>query len=192
MFRYISLHIIIVENVEYHYTHGAIHQVTVGGAVEPFAFSLSDEGAVPSTGLLAGQTSGIVHIDSDVPNMMDMQHMGGASSYAPGLFVDTLPDGLSDDLSLRMKYWSVVDKLPSVKDTLFADGGCYENILVSSMLQRRVEKLVLFFNSHLPLQPASSWNVDTEPFTGDEVTGKYHVFMQFRFHAFTHTYKYSI
>ncbi len=31
------------------------------------------------------------------------------------------------------------------------------------MLQRRVEKLVLFYNVHVPLQPASQWNVREDP-----------------------------
>lgn len=49
------------------------------------------------------------------------------------------------------------------RDTLFADGGCYENLLVTSMLQRRVEKIVLFFNVHQPLQPAANWDVINDP-----------------------------
>lgn len=144
--------------------------MTVGGAVEPFAFSLSDAGAVPPAGL-GDEPSGTLRVPS-FEHPMDIAHMGGSSSYAVGLFVDTLPSGLSDDLSLRMKYWSSVDDVPTAKDTLFSDGGTYENVLLSSLLQRRVEKVVLFYNSHLPLQSSSSWNVYEDEYTGDQVTGK--------------------
>jgi hypothetical protein len=62
-----------------------------------------------------------------------------------------------------MNYWSPAEERPSEKDTLFADGGCYENLLVSSMLQRRVEKIVLFYNVHTTLQPALTWDVANDP-----------------------------
>jgi hypothetical protein len=156
--------------VDYHYKHGLTHHVPVGGLLEPFAFSLSED-ADPRKGLEPGQTSALLQVPG-VRHSMDVAHMGGASSYAIGMFMDTLPAGVTDDWSLRMKYWSPTDSKPSTKDTLFADGGCYENIPVSSFLQRRVEKMVLFFNSHTPIQPASSWDVYKDEYTGEQITGE--------------------
>lgn len=60
-------------------------------------------------------------------------------------------------------YWSPVDVHPKAKDTLFCDGGSFENIMLPSMLQRRVHKIVLFFNSVTPLQPSTNWDVTSEP-----------------------------
>jgi hypothetical protein len=60
-------------------------------------------------------------------------------------------------------YWSPADRHPKAKDTLFCDGGSYENIMLPSMLQRGVRKIVLFFNSVTPLKPSSDWDVLSEP-----------------------------
>lgn len=161
---------ICAETVDYHYKHGLTHSISVGGIVEPFAFSLSDPGSTPSRGL-GDATSGSLLVPA-VGHPMDVSHMGGSSSYAIGLFMDSLPAGVTDDWSLRMRYWSPVDARPQGRDTLFADGGCFENIPVSSFLQRRVEKMVLFFNSHAPLQPTSSWDAYNDEYTGEQVTGQ--------------------
>ncbi|CAE7663063.1 unnamed protein product, partial [Symbiodinium microadriaticum] len=112
--------------VEYHYKHGLKHTVSVGGLVEPFAFSMSDEKDTPLTGLQSDEASAYLKVPP-VEHNIDLAHMGGSSSYAIGMFLDTLPSGITDDWSLKMKYWSPTDRLPSAKDTLFADGGCYEN-----------------------------------------------------------------
>ena len=157
--------------VEYHYKHGLKHTVSVGGLVEPFAVSLFDNDTAPLRGLPSDEPFAYLKVPP-VQHGMDVAHMGGSSSYAIGMFMDTLPAGVTDDWSLTLKYWSPTDRLPSAKDTLFADGGCSENIPVSSYLQRRVQKMVLFFNSHTPLQPASSWDVSQDEYTGEQVTGE--------------------
>lgn len=152
-------------DVEYDYTHGLTHTVRVGGAVESFAFSRSLDRHEPSrSGLSPDETAAGVLVPSvSRENTLDVAHMGGASSFAIGAFMDTLPYHIPTNTSLHMSYWAPADPHPIAQDTLFADGGCYENILVTSMLQRRVEKLVLFFNVHQVLQPASKWNVYEDP-----------------------------
>ena len=148
-------------HVDYHYAHGLKHTLTVGGAVEPYAFTRSSPGA--STGLNSGQTSGVVSVPaSPTSDTVDIAHIGAASSFAPGAFMDTLPLTIPENASLKFNYWSPTDSAPKTEETFFADGGCYENLLVTSMLQRRVEKIVLFYNVHTTLQPAESWNVHTD------------------------------
>jgi len=155
-------------SVDYHYHLGLKHSITVGGAVEPFAYSLYDSDAVPREGL-NGNTEGYQQVPAfDKP--LDLAHAGGASSYAIGMFMDSLPEKLRTNMDYSMMYWSPADKKPKSQETLFADGGCLENILVSSMLQRRVQRIVLFFNSNTPLQPASSWDVYKDDYTGKQVT----------------------
>jgi hypothetical protein len=136
----------------------------VGGAVEPFAYSR--HGHAPANGLATGQLSDILSVPSSeaaFSDTLDPAHMAGASGFAIGAFMDTLPLGIPANTSLHMNYWSPADAAPMERDTLFADGGCYENLLVTSMLQRRVEKMVLFFNVHQPLQPAANWDVVNDP-----------------------------
>lgn len=60
---------------------------------------------------------------------------------------------------MQFDYWSPSDLIPSGIETYFGDGGSYENIPLISFLQRRVEKIVLFFNSETTLQPADKWDV---------------------------------
>lgn len=156
------------KEVHYKYHHGLSHTKTMGGVVEPFAYALYDNNAVPQRGLGDDEMSTLKIPDFE--KSLDLAHMGGSSSYAIGMFMDSLPEKLRTNLDYSMQYWSPVDNRPSSDETLFADGGCFENILVSSMLQRRVEKLVLFFNAGTPLQPTSSWDVFNDVYTGEEVT----------------------
>lgn len=151
--------------INYDYKRGGRdeHTLAVGGAVEPFAFTRTG-GAGPAQGLAPGQTSGMLTVPAAAPSeVVDIAHICGASSYAPGAFMDSLPLGIPDNTSLHFNYWSPSDAEPETEDTFFADGGVYENLLVSSMLQRRVEKLVLFYNVHTTLKPAEDWDVRTEP-----------------------------
>lgn len=80
-----------------------------------------------------------------------------------GAVVESFPGNFSDAQGLHFDYYSPTSSFPSSEDTLFCDGGSYENILLASMLQRRVEKIVLFINSKTPIQPASKWDVMNDP-----------------------------
>ena len=137
------------------------HYKTVGGAVESFAFGL--KGSSP----LRGLSEDIIEADLKIPvpeKFLDLQYVGTASGYAEGAFFESLhPYNLSSGLGLHFDYWSPVNRHPQSLDTLMCDGGSYENIMLPSMLQRRVKKIILFFNSVTPLQPASDWNVAVDP-----------------------------
>jgi hypothetical protein len=147
---------------DYHSRIERKHYRTVGGAVETFAYARY--GSAPLVGLGEdGDAQGDLRVP--VPDsFMDIQFAGAASSYAIGAFVESFPhlDKLTDSLGLHIDYWSPVDKHPTSKDTFFADGGSYMNIMLPSMLQRRVQKIVLCINENQPLLPASDWNPATD------------------------------
>ena len=158
------------KDVKYNYHHGFTHTKTMGGAVEPFAYAMYDDKASPRRGL-GDSDAGTLSIP-EFDKFLDLSHVGGPSSFAIGLFMDSLPEKLRTNMDYSMQYWSPADNRPSSEETLFADGGCFENILVSSMLQRQVDKFILFINSVVPLQPASSWDVYNDIYTGDQVAGQ--------------------
>jgi len=154
-------------DVSYKYNLGLKHTVKVGGAIEPFAFGRY--GSAPRVGLRSGQTTASLSGPSPT-ELFDIRHAGCASSYAPGAVINTFPANISEAGGLHFDYYSPSDAFPSAQDTLFCDGGSYENILLSSMLQRRVERIVLFINAKTPVQPATSWNVYNDPPLSDQIS----------------------
>jgi hypothetical protein len=156
------------QSVAYDYHLGFTHHRTVSGAIEPFAISKSGEDS-PYVGLASDHTTGWLtyNLPSDV---FDLATAAGLSSYAPGAFVESLPLNTSEILGMTMNYWSPSDLVPSGSTTFFADGGSYENIPLISFLQRRVEKIILFFNSVTPLQMSSNWDVAANQTYDDQVS----------------------
>jgi len=135
---------------------GIKHTKTIGGLIEPYAFP--QQGRAPMFGLSSGETSGTISMIPEPDSILDLAFAAGASSYAPGALLESLPLDLSNKLGLHFDYWAPADHVPFHEDTLFADGGSYENINLISFLQRKVEHIILFFNSEQPLAPSSSWN----------------------------------
>lgn len=153
-------------DVTYKYSKGIKHTIRVGGAVESFAYPRV--GSPPSRGLTAGVSSAVKDVNAP-DSILDLQFAAGASSYAPGAFLESLPGNLSDVFGFPMDYYSPSDPLPTERTWLFSDGGSFENIPLISFLQRRVEKIVLFFNSVTPLSPTGKWDAARDAFTGKEV-----------------------
>jgi hypothetical protein len=155
------------QTVQFKYNHGLVHKRTVGGMIEPFAFT--NAGDAPKIGLAHRHTSGMLSVPEPTKKM-DLAASAAASSYAPGSFVEAfIPFNLANTFGMHLDYWSPSDLLPSSEDTLFADGGSYQNIPLINFLQRRVSNIVLFFVAHTPLAPASKYNPFTDPFTGKEL-----------------------
>jgi hypothetical protein len=78
--------------MEYKYTHGVNHTIHVGGAIESFAFSR--HGTAPRQGLEPAVPVGVLSVPAGDPlDVLDPAYMGGASGFAIGAFMDTLPKG---------------------------------------------------------------------------------------------------
>ena len=86
---------LLTTDVEYQYSKGFKHTVRVGGAVESFAYSR--HGKAPPSGLAASELTGDLFVPvvdtEDTTDVMDPAHMAGASGFAIGAFMDTLPLG---------------------------------------------------------------------------------------------------
>jgi hypothetical protein len=116
--------------------------------------------------LAAGQAQGIL-AQAAPTEMLDLGHAAGASSFAPGAFMDSFPLGLQKIAGLHFDYASPAAAIPGeptpsltgATDTLFADGGSYENIPLISYLQRGAARVVYFANHATPLMNQAHWDV---------------------------------
>jgi hypothetical protein len=160
-------------DVDYTYKKGLKHTKRVGGAIESFAYG--KKGSSPTIGLGAGQTSAYLNVP-EPDEILDLAAVGGLSSYAPGTVFESLTKNVSEILSMSTDYWSPTEKIPRSESFMFGDGGSTENILLISLLQRKVKKVVLFFTSQTPLQPSSKWNVDEDAFSNSQITDAFSCF----------------
>lgn len=75
---------------------------------------------------------------------------------------------LSRVAGVRSNYWSPAAARPQTTDMLVGDGGLSENAHLFGMLRRRVEHVLLFFSTSVPLQPASRYDpTKRRPTPGD-------------------------
>ena len=154
-------------DVEYKYSMGITHTKRVGGVIEAFAFARN--GTAPLIGIANDHSTALLNVPSpSVP--INLEFAAAASSYAPGSFFESLRPPQIYEQGLQFSYWPPSSVMPISEDTMFADGGAYENIPLISFLQRRVEKIVLFFVSSTPLAPADKWDPYTDPYSGKEIT----------------------
>jgi hypothetical protein len=156
------------KNLDVKYDYGLVsHSKRIGGAVEPFAFAVN--GTAPLIGMASDHSSATLNVPEPIVSL-DLAYAAGASSYAPGSLLESLrpPDLYS--MGLHFTYWSPTNQVPKDEDYLFADGGAFENIPLISFIQRRVQKIVLFYVSSTPLAPSSKYNPYTDPYTGDKVS----------------------
>ena len=83
---------LLTTDVEYKYSKGMKHTIRVGGAIESFAYNR--HGTAPASGLTADELSGVLSVPAaEATDALDPAHMAGASGYAIGAFMDTLPLG---------------------------------------------------------------------------------------------------
>eukprot|EP01035_Chromulina_nebulosa_P019172 gene19172-25017_t len=157
-------------DVTYKYNLGRKHVKTVGGAIELIGACRTCSYS-PNIGLLEDETEGILRLEQPT-DIFDIKYAATLSSYAPGSLFESLIDELSESLGLTMNYWTPTKRLltNSSESTYFSDGGSYENINLISFIQRRVEKVILFFISPNPLQTSSNWNVTEDTAYDSQVT----------------------
>mmetsp|Transcript_22682 Transcript_22682/g.49684 ORF Transcript_22682/g.49684 Transcript_22682/m.49684 type:complete len:571 (-) Transcript_22682:35-1747(-) len=137
---------------------------TIGGQVEPWAFA-SPAGA--STPLPAGAKAGQITVGA--PGSFHISAVSGASSWAPGGALASIT-ALTQDLGMQMPYWPVLRAGEGAEGPgpggapdvfLIGDGGIVDNFNLISMLQRKVENIVLFINTEVPLVNRTVWDPTT-------------------------------
>jgi hypothetical protein len=140
-------------------------EIKIGGAIEPYAFSVLGE--APEKGLDESDTVSILSVPSP-DAFLDLQHVAGTSSYCFGATLESLRIlNLSTTLGLRMNYWAPSNPTPAESfpyQFLFSDGGNLDDSPLIPFLQRQVKKIILFENVYLPLTPSSDWDVEADPY----------------------------
>ena len=149
-------------------TNHQTRAVTVGGLVEPFCFGGSD---IPTEGLPAGVAEGILSVppptgssDDDLSSggtNLDLNFVVSASSFYSGCAVASLRQPIAEGLGGSVDYWAPAAEAPAASGAgrfAIGDGGGLQISNMVSLLQRDVDRVVLFCSSSVPLQPASAWN----------------------------------
>lgn len=130
-----------------------------GGFVEPFAFG----GAAPE--VVGADHLARIPIDPlGLDGRQTLRFAVGSSSAAYAAVADDIP-GLDNDARLTpiTPYWPVRTRdLVPAQSFDVGDGGILENFGLLAMLQRRVERAVVFINTNEPL------DVDYRPFRDDK------------------------
>lgn len=123
-----------------------------GGFVEPFAFG----GAAPET-VGADHLARIPLDPLGIDGRQTLRFAVGSSSAAYAAVADDILDN-NERLTPITPYWPVrTSDLVPAQDFDVGDGGILENFGLLAMLQRRVERAVVFINTNEPL------DLDYEP-----------------------------
>jgi len=141
--------------------------VITGGVIEPFGFARTLRAyETPEKGLGNDQTEGLLFVPRPL-QILDLEQIIAVSSYDPEMLF-TQDFIMKDEGAFYFDYWSCVPEKPIVLPTILADGSYSQNLPLISFLQRRVKKIVLFFESSTSLSPSDEWNPDEE-FTPNHV-----------------------
>lgn len=151
------------------------HQV--GGYVEPFAFgAMTDKHAHLPNGQQSGLLDGVMTNQASCGSAITprsgqcswpwaLGHAVGASSWAPGLVLSSIP--IFQGLDLDLPYWSPATPLSEADNIgdegacgrfILADGGCTSNIYISGLIKRGVKTVIAFVNTGVFLAPSSAWD----------------------------------
>eukprot|EP00056_Hartaetosiga_gracilis_P020564 m.20202 g.20202 ORF g.20202 m.20202 type:complete len:571 (+) comp8552_c0_seq2:82-1794(+) len=134
-----------VHNITYMSNKGKTLKQLVGGFVETFAFGAE----APTHGL--SNANGSLSSKQTKMDRLSPVHQATLASFAPGGVFTELPDILSFHMDPLYNMWSPANPSPSNNIGVFADGGVVENIQLISLLQRKVENIILFFNNNQAL-----------------------------------------
>ena len=141
---------------------------TVGGLVEPFAFGMQSppQKGIPADATVADLEGEIKESSRNASPRWSVPRLTLASSYfVGGAFADVPlpPLGQNTLLGLNNAYFS-----PSSSDEidndgyLFGDGGTYENVHITGLIQRGVKEIVVFLNTNQPLHTGKGWNATSQ------------------------------
>ena len=134
---------------------------SVGGLIETFAFG----GCCPST-MERLATSSLIEINNsctcaskDLEKYFDLATAIGASSYYDGCYAAASSSPSLRETAGSLNYWSPTSSIGSSNtDYYVADGGGLQVDNLISLLQRKVDRIILFCSTSIPLQPSTKWN----------------------------------
>ena len=136
----------------------------MGGLVEPFAFGMQE---APSKGIPVNETMALLQGNLkesswNASPRWSVARLTLASSYfVGGAFADVPlpPLGQNALLGLNNAYFSPSSSNGILNDDyLFGDGGTYENVHITGLIQRGVKEIVVFLNTNQPLHTGKGWN----------------------------------
>lgn len=145
--------------------------LTVGGFIDPFAFNSS---AAPSTGLPAGEASGVLEVpESRI--FCDVALASGTSSWAVGEDIAASKDHLIEKAAGRLNYWAPAAADPSAEYQLYStgDGAGVSNTDLISLLQRNVSQIIAFVNTDTPMLNSTHWDPNTMPLMANSMDFTY-------------------
>jgi len=125
-------------------------QNTGGGVLDTYAFGSSGPNAAAGDNLKMPEPA----------TPFSVWHACGISSTAYGY--DFAKYHVLEDYLPEMNYWAVTDSSESTDKSsmqYFSDGGNLENNGMMAMLQRKVEKIVVFVNSETPISKDENGNI---------------------------------
>jgi hypothetical protein len=132
------------------YAHFGTEKFKIGGVYEPFCFALQG-GLPPEYGLEYDDSFGELLVPAP-RKPLDFTNMISISSYNPGTIFDSYPLPFTEVfLPFTANYWSPAFEEPTMRPTLFADGGAMQNIPLITFIQRGVEKIIALSSSYTPI-----------------------------------------
>ncbi len=154
-----------------------------GGFVQPFAFGGNPSPQAPAGCQPAQPPAACSLADLPAtPQPYSLVDAAGTSSSAAAGSLDQF--GLTDQLGAQAQYWPVTTQAnPPVEEFDFGDGGSLENYGLLPLLQRKVERAVVFINTsrtldlnYDPTQAPTSKDLDSNlpPFFGYPMGVKTH------------------
>lgn len=135
---------------ENHLFHKPTNQDTGGGVLDSYAFG--------SSGPNAGAGESLEMPEPTTP--FSIWHASGISSTAYGY--DFAKYHMIEGYIPKMNYWAVTNSGESTRKAnmqYFTDGGNLENNGIMAILQRKVEKIVVFVNSETPISKDKHGNI---------------------------------
>jgi hypothetical protein len=156
----------------------------VSGLLQPFAFG----GETPESALPVDASEALLQLPSPArpfslgravgacfPYALEMltywsslRRFVGASSFFPADVLADFSRELAASLGFVHPFWPPAGRAPA-KEFMLGDGGLCENTLVTSLLRRKVKRIVWFANPSKPLQHTNGWDPHTTPPRLDDI-----------------------
>lgn len=131
---------------------GEVHTGHIGGFIEPFAFGANVPTSLPVTCPKGSSVYNCLTLQAPATPFGIADASGTSSSaYVSTLTASKILGHTLSDLSPRQEYWKVPTiggTLPTSGDRMFGDGGNLENLGAITLMQRNVNKLVIFVNTN--------------------------------------------